>query len=300
MSIFGNILVQFRKLQKHTQQEFITALSQFHEEFNALNTVTLSRWENGTTETSLYRKRLILKYFLSKGLFDSKQYRNLIRDRYTSLYSPLSKVFEHNYETLIHNLPQLRIGIEAYERFSLHQYNDITRLQHIVDIEVASHAPMYYQNSVQQLQKLISHPASYSLVIEKNHQHLGHFIMYKIPQEVSKKLTNYELKEKDLSYNDLCKPQDSGDYYVHALYGVNPMMASMLNVETYLYLFDNINTINNIVIFSSRKDGVRLAKAYGIELVQSGEDLQYGINWSGMSSPVEDILFSDTVLKLVF
>ena len=300
MSIFGDILVQFRKLQTYTQKEFINTLSQFHEEFNALNPVTLSRWENGTTETSLYRKRLILKYFLSKGLFDSEQHRKLIRDRYTALYSPLSKVFEHNYETLIHNLPQLRIALDEYDKFSLTQCNKSFRLQHIIDIEVASHAPMYYQNSVDQLQKLVSHPASYSLVIEKNHQHLGHFIMYKMPQEVSQKLINYELKEKELSYNDLCQPHESGDYYIHALYGVNPMMAAMLNVETYLYLFDNIKTINNIVIFSSRKDGVRLAKSYGIKVVQSGEDLQYDINWSGMSSPVEDILFSDTVLKLVF
>ena len=300
MSIFGDILVYFRKRQKQTQQEFINELSQSHEEFSALNPVTLSRWENGTTETSLYRKRLILKYFLENPLFDSEHYRNIIRDRYTSLYSPLSKVFEHNYDTLIHNLPQLRIGLEEYEKSSLPQCDDITRLQHIIDIEVASHAPMYYQNSVQQLQKLASHPESYTLIIEKNHQHLGHFIMYKVPSEVSKRIINYEFKERDLAYSDLCPPNTPGDYYIHALYGVNPTMASILNVETYLYLFDNIKTINNIVIFSSRKDGVRLAKAYGIGVVKSGEDLHYGINWSGMSSPVEEILFSDTVLKLVF
>jgi len=300
MSIFGDILVQFRKHQQQTQQQFINKLAYFDTEFGALNTVTLSRWENGTTETSLYRKRLILKYFYANNLFDVEPYRTLIRKRYSTLYGPLSKVFEHNYETLIHNLPQLRIGHHEYEKMSLKECDNLSHFQHIIDIEMASHAPMYYQNSVKQLQKLVLHPASYSLVIEKNHQHLGHFIMYKVPQKVSKALIHYKLKEKNLNYSDLCQPQEPGDYYIHALYGVNPMMAAMLNVETYLYLFDNINTINNIVIFSSRKDGVRLAKAYGIEVVESGEDLHYGINWSGMCSPVEEILFSDTVLKLVF
>ena len=300
MSIFGNILYQSRQLQKQTQQQFITEISQFNEEFFALNTVTLSRWENGTTETSLYRKRLILKYFLSKGLFNIEAFSTLILKRYSALYTPLSKTFQHNYQSVIHNLPQLRIGLEEYDKFSLSKYSESFQLQHIIDIEVASHAPMYYQNSTEKLLKLVSHPASYSLVIEKNHQHFGHFIMYKVPQEISKKIINYELKERDLAYSDLCPKQESGDYYIHAFYGVNPMMAAMLNVETYLHLFKNISTINNIVIFSSRKDGVRLAKAYGIEMVESGEDLHYGINWNGMLSPVEDILFSDTVLKLVF
>ena len=300
MSIFGDILVQFRKHLQQTQQQFISELSYFDAEFGALNTVTLSRWENGTTETSLYRKRLILKYFHANNLLNVEPCRTLIRERYSALYGPLSQVFEHNYETLIHNLPQLRIGRHEYEKTSLKECDNPSRLQHIIDIEVASHAPQYYQNSVEELRKLVSHPSSHSLLIEKNQQHLGHFIMYKVPSKVSQKLIHYELKERELSEHDLCPPEEHGDYYVHALYGVNPMMAAMLNVETYLYLFDNIGTINNIVIFSSRKDGLRLAKAYGIEVVESGEDLHYGINWSGMSSPVEDILFSDTVLKLVF
>jgi len=300
MNIFGHILQQCRQVQGQTQQEFIYEITQFNEEFSALNTVTLSRWENGTTETSLYRKRLILKYFHSKGLLTLEPCRSLIRDRYSALYTPLSKIFEHNYASIIHNLPTLRITQDEYEKHTLSTCKDGSRLQHIIDIEVASHAPMYYQNSIQQLQRLASHPESYTLIIEKNRQHLGHFIMYKVPSVVSKKILNYELKERDLSYSDLCSPKTSGDYYIHALYGVNPTMASILNVETYLHLFDNIDTINNIIIFSSRKDGVRLAKAYGIEVMKSGEDLHYGINWSGMCSPVEDILFSDTVLKLVF
>jgi len=300
MSVFGDILYRFRHEQGQTQQQFITEISLYAQEFMALNTVTLSRWENGTTETSLYRKRLILKFFHTKGLLNFEPYRSLIRDRYKVLYLPLSKIFEHNYETLIHNLPKLRVNLDAYDKSSLLQSQDLAHLQHIIDIEVASHAALYYKNSPKRLQELTADEGSYSLIIEKSRQHLGHFIMYKITHDTSDKIIHYQLKEDDLALEHFCSPEEVGDYYIHALYAVNPLIASILNVDTYLHLFDHISAIKDIVIFSSRKDGVRLAKAYGIEVVESGEDLHYGISWHGMRSPVEDILFSDTVLKLVF
>ena len=55
-----------------------------------------------------------------------------------------------------------------------------------------------------------------------------------------------------------------------------------------------------IMIFSTRTDGVLLTKDYGIEVVANGEDEVHDFKWYGMLSPVEEILFSDTVLKLIF
>ncbi|BAF71361.1 hypothetical protein SUN_0401 [Sulfurovum sp. NBC37-1] len=88
--------------------------------------------------------------------------------------------------------------------------------------------------------------------------------------------------------------------YVHALYGRSPKIAAELNVKAYLYLFVHMDTTDNVMIFSSRTDGVLLTKDYGIKVIASGEDEEYGFEWHGMLSPVEDILFSDTVLKLTF
>ena len=82
ISIFGDILYKFRHEQGQTQQQFISEISLYDQEFIALNTVTLSRWENGTTETSFYRKRFILTFIYSKGLLNCEPYRSLIRKRY--------------------------------------------------------------------------------------------------------------------------------------------------------------------------------------------------------------------------
>lgn len=61
-----------------------------------------------------------------------------------------------------------------------------------------------------------------------------------------------------------------------------------------------MDTIDNMMIFSTRTDGVLLTKDYGIKMLAQGKDEEYGFEWHGMLSPVEDILFSDTVLKLIF
>ena len=138
------------------------------------------------------------------------------------------------------------------------------------------------------------------MVCERKQQHLGHFVMLKLKTNVAEDIAYHRRSELSLSEEDFCAPSEKGTYYVHALYGCNPKIAALLNVKAYLYLFDHMEYIDKLMIFSSRTDGMLLTKDYGIREVASGKDETYGFEWHGMLSPVEDILFSDTVLKLVF
>ncbi len=125
-------------------------------------------------------------------------------------------------------------------------------------------------------------------------------IMFKIKNEVAEEIALHKRSEFDLKESDFCSVHEKGTYYVHALYGRSPKIAAMLNVKAYLHLLEHMQNTDNVMIFSSRTDGVLLTKDYGIEIIAQGEDEEYGFDWYGMMSPVEDILFSDTVLKLVF
>jgi len=300
MSVFSEILVSCRKALGLTQVELLSELANYDDTFENLNNVTLSRWENGTTETSLNRKRLLLKYFSQRLLLESAPCNNMVKKRLELLYHPLAKFFEHNYASLIHNLPQLRVALEAYNIISLHEHQELHRFENIVNLEEASHAEGYYRTSAQSLQLLCQHPSTFAITVEHNEQHLGHFIMHKIKEDIVQRLIHYKMTEAEITVEDFASPSEKGSYYVHALYGVNPTIASIVNTKAYLYLYEHLKQIDNVVIFSTRKDGLRLAKAYGIEVIDTGVDESYNIIWSGMRSPVEDILFSDTVLKLVF
>jgi transcriptional regulator with XRE-family HTH domain len=300
ITVIGEYLRLVRREHGMTQEQFVEQLSVAVKEFQALNTVTLSRWETGSTSPSYKKKRELLKYCSARGWQSDGACRDFVRSRFEQLYKSLSGIFQHNYKSLIANVPELRVPLEEYGLVDLQQASDIDYFEHIVDIETASNPEGYYSVTSERLRRLCHHPASFSILCERKKQHMGHFVMFKLKNENAERLVHRKLDENDVSEDDLCPPDEIGSYYIHALYGINPTLAALVNSRAYIYLFDNKEMIDNICIFSSRPDGMRLARAYGIKTVARGKHREYGFTWYGMQSPVEDILFSDTVLKLIF
>ncbi len=299
LNTISRLLCEYRKLCNLTQQNLVTELSHFSNDLKALNTVTLSRWETETTSPGLNKKKSLLNFFAAKGCLNDGICHDIVRDRYENLYEPLSGVFTRNYQYLIGNLPEPKTG-----EHTMHSLKDFTQklehIEHIIDIEIATNATGYYSITPKMMEEWCDHPSSFCMVCERKKQHLGHFIMLKIKNSVAQEIAHYKRSEFSLTKDDFCDVNENGTYYVHALYGRSPKIAAILNVKAYLHLFEHMDTTDNVMIFSTRTDGVLLTKDYGIKVIANGEDEQYGFDWHGMLSPVEDILFSDTVLKLVF
>jgi transcriptional regulator with XRE-family HTH domain len=293
------MLFFYRKAHHLTQQNLVTELSHFANELNALNTVTLSRWETGTTTPGLHKKKLLLNFLASKGCFNNGDCYDIAKEQYEKLLEPLSNVFTRNYQYLIGNLPERRIS-----EYTLHDLKKFPQkeehIEHIIDIEVATNSTGYYALKPQVLKEWCAHPSSFCVIVERKKQHLGHFVMVKIKNSVAEEIAHYRRSEFSLKKEDFCNTYEHGTYYVHALYGRSPKIAALLNVEAYLHLFKHMDTVDNVMIFSSRSDGVLLTRDYGIKEVAHGEDEQYEFEWHGMLSPAEDILFSDTIIKLIF
>ncbi len=300
MTTIGKFLRLVRQEHGFTQEKFAERLALSGKNFEALNAVTLSRWETGTTLPSYKKRRELLKFCVHRGYMEKGPCHDFVRSRFEHLAAPLAGIFQHNYQTLIANVPSLRIPLEEYRLRDLQREQELLRYEHITDVEEASNPPGYYTVPPQGLQKLCRHPASFGLLCERKQQHLGHFVMFKLKSEAARRLVHHRLDENLVSEDDLCSGEERGSYYIHALYGVNPTIAALVNARAYLYLFDNMAAIETISIFSSRADGRRLARAYGIKTVAHGRHKGCGFTWYGMQSPMEDILFSDTVLKLIF
>ncbi len=299
MNPISRMLYAYRKSHHLTQQDLVSELSHYANEFKALNTVTLSRWETGTTTPSLHKKKLLLNFLASKGCFNGGECYDIAREQYEDLLEPLSTVFTRNYQYLISNLPERLV-----DKYTLCDLKGFTQkkehIGHIVDIEVATNSTGYYALTPEKLEEWCEHPSSFCVITERKKQHLGHFIMVKIKNHVAEEIAHYRRSEFSLKKEDFCRVDECGTYYVHALYGRSPKIAALLNVAAYLHLFDHIETVDNVMIFSTRTDGVLLTKDYGIKEVAHGVDEEYEFEWHGMLSPVEDILFSDTIVKLIF
>lgn len=300
MNRISPLLATYRKLHKQTQRDLVNELLQYSKNFKGLNTVTLSRWETSTTTPSFNKKRLLLDFFANSKCFtENTDCHKIMYKAYESLYTPLSNIFAHNYQYLIGNLPEYHMQQHKIEDLKYFSKKD-EHIEHIIDIEIATNATNYYTLTAETLTQWCDHSSTFSVIVERKKQHLGHFIMIKIKNHVAEEIAYHTRSEFDLSKNDFCEVDENGTYYIHALYGRNPKIAAELNVKAYLHLFENMKYIDNLMIFSTRTDGVLLTKDYGIEIVAEGVDEEYQLEWHGMLSPVEDILFSDTVLKLVF
>ncbi len=299
LNTISKLLFEYRKINNLTQQNLVVELLDFSNDFKALNTVTLSRWETGTTKPSFSKKRSLLNFFASKECLEEAACHDIVKDRYENLYEPLSKVFTRNYQHIIGNLPEHKTG--EYTLVALNDYAyKKEHTEHIIDIEKATNATNYYTLTPETLAQWCSYPSSFCIICERKKQHLGHFVMVKIKNAVAQEIAHYKRSEFSLTEDDFCDVDEPGTYYIHALYGRNPKIAALLNVKAYLHLFEHLQSTDNVLIFSTRTDGMLLTKDYGIKVVASGEDENYGFDWHGLLSPVEDILFSDTVVKLVF
>jgi len=299
MNVIGELLYYYRNIQGITQQELVEVLSGYSHYFTALNTVTLSRWETGTTSPSIKKKRVLLQFLTAQGCFREGECYHILRSRYEALSDVLAEVFSKNYQYLIGNLPRWNMDACTIEvlRDVPHKKDYI---EHIIDIEKATNPPHYYDITVGTLIEWVERKPSFCIAYECKKQYMGHFMMFKIKNYVAEEIAHHKRSEFSLRERDFCQHEESGTCYVHALYGRSPKIAALLNAQAYLYLLEHMEHIDNVMIFSTRTDGVLLTKDYGIEVIASGRDETSGVDWYGMLSPLEDILFSDTVLKLVF
>jgi len=300
MNTLSQLLSAYRKTKYLTQKEMVEELFTFNSDFSGLNTVTLSRWETGTTKPSLKKRKYLLSFFAANKCFSERTtcYK-LGHQAYEDLYVPLSAVFTRNYQYLIGNFPELNVDFSSLHPLSCFPHAD-EHIEHIIDIETVTNVEGYYTLDKEKFHSLCAHPSSFAIICERKRQHLGHFVMFKVKNHVAKDIVYHRRNEHSLTTDDLCAENEKGTYYIHALYGKNLQIAALLNVKAYIHLYENLDFVENIAIFSSRNDGVLLTKDYGIKCVAKGKDVHFGFGWHGMLSPVEDILFSDTVVKLIF
>ena len=297
---FPDLLRTYRSQNNLTQNDMAFELAAYSDAFEALSPVTVSRWENGTITPSFEKKRLIFKFFSKTACLDHPVCYEKIRSKFHQLPEPLSKVFEHNYKSLVGNLPRLKIPLHMYEIERLDAQSDIHTFELICEIERASEVEGYYDTTPIRLRAWCDHPDTFALACRYKGQHLGHFIMLKLDNGVADTLVHGRHHEHSIGETELCGEKTNGSYYVNALFGNTPVVAALLNTHAYLYMLEHRKHIDDIVIFSTRKDGLRITRPYGISIVDSGRFDDYGITWHGMRSPVEDILFSDLILKLLF
>ena len=297
--MIGKLIYSYRKEYGITQDALVEVLSSFSPNLKKLNTVTLSRWERGITSPSIAKKRDLLRFIVGSNNVKKSNVYMLIKEQYRLLVDATLSALPGANSLLLGNLP-----IFDNNENCIHTLNDPdmknTFLEHIIDIEQATHPSGYCKLSHDRMGKYLQTSSTFAILCTQNKQYLGHFIMLKIKSETAVAIANNQKSKYDILHEELCSIEEAGSYIIQAVYASNPQYAMLLKTEAYLFLLDNMDTVKDLVIFSTRTDGATMSKNYGIRQVAEGKDEKYGFKWFGMLSPIEDVLFSDTVVKLIF
>lgn len=298
--MFGQLLTRYRELNDMTQKSLAEELSFHSEELRGLNAVTISRWETGTTTPGISKKREVLKFLAQRGcLREEEGCLELFSARYRRLDGRLREIFDRRYQYVVGNYPDF--GIDEYRLIPLRKHEESDRhLEHLMDIERVTNAEGYYTPDLDTLGRWVEHPGCFTVICERKGRNLGHFMMIKLSSDVAREIAYHRREEFAIGPEDLRGPEERGSYYIHALYGSNPHVAALLNIRAYLHFLRYFYTIEDVVIFSTRPDGPKITRDYGIALVAEGRHERFGFPWYGMLSPVEDILFADGMIRTLF
>jgi len=299
MSVIESLIYTYRKEYNLTQNEFVEALSCFSPELKKLNTVTLSRWERGLTSPGIAKKRDLLRFIVHSSNVKESKVHTMIQERYRQLSNATFSALAGGSSLLLGNLPTFDNTNECIHSLKDSNQKEIF-LEHIIDMEQATHPSKYCRLFYDRMEAYLQVPSTFAMVCTQNKQYLGHFIMLKIKPETAVEIVHNQKSKYDILPQELCPQEETGSYIIQAVYASNPSYAMLLKTEAYLFLLEYIATSKDMAIFSTRTDGATMNKNYGIEQVEEGWNEEFGFKWFGMLSPVEDILFSDTILKLIF
>ena len=300
MKIISDLLRRYRKLNTLTQSNLIDELINFSEFFSALNIVTLSRWENERTIPGLKKKQLLLKFLYSKNCFKDNTCRVRIKERYTHLQETLEQIFDIHFKHLIGNFPDA--DTYQYNIHTLKAYQDKqSYFEHIIRFEKGSNPKTVpYTITAATLEAWCDHPATFAIVCEANGQHAGHYILIKLKNSVADDILYRRRTIYELGLDDFCDTQKNGTYLSLTLFARSAKVAALLNIQHYLHLIDHMSTVDKIALSGIREDIVTMTKEYGVQLVARGEDKKNNYRWYSLSAPLEDILFSDTLVEAIY
>jgi len=298
LNIISKLLLTYRDISHLTQKELSAELFFFSDAFEAVNAVTLSRWETGVTVPAKQRKVLLLKFILSKGCAKEEKCLDLFIELYKNIQKPLEDTLSLQLKHMIGNFPESREG-----EYTLHQLRDTkdttNHLDILIQIEKSMSTAGTYKVSESQIDKWCSYLASFACLCEQNGQYAGHHILLKLKTAVADEIIHHKREVTTLDENDFCSQKEKGTYLFFAFYGRSPKVTALLSVEHYLFLLENTPYIDNIAIYSTREDIETLLQGYGVAHVATGKDEKHNVTWHGFSAPVEEVLFSSSVLQAI-
>ena len=255
----------FRSCRAHshfTQEQLVQNLYVYDvENFEGLDTNTVSKWERGITKPKLSKQVKILQYFqsITKSALPcwEKYSQHEVETRIckVGMQNLLGKSKE-----LILNFPSKMIAADNLRVTQLRESDAIDR---IIGINVEMDKGFNQGSSgllPEDFKEWALHPFNSFFICEYKDQFFGLLFTLRLKPEIFEKVISLELKEKEIVEDNLAAMDEIGSNYIISFFAMNEKAASMLFLRYFAHLIANQKVIEEVGVATMMDDGRKLLK----------------------------------------
>jgi len=293
---FNDYMQICREQQGLTQGELTEALIRYNQNFESLDTTTLSRWERGASKPSLSKQTLIVQYFSDtfNTIYPFIEQAEPIEIEKSFCALGFSKLFGRHKLVMAfpcHHMDMSRFLIKRFQDSPLQQSalrKNLLILQEMYNLEL----------SVSHLEALANTKSSLFLVCEYDYEYYGHLFILKLKPKYFEALMRFELFLDQIQENHLATHNEMGSYLFFGFFGMSDIILSMLWVHFYAHVIKEQNTVVEMAAIVTSKEGEMIAHNMNTE---SYESIEKGKKtFQSFRATPKQMLITDNVVKMLF
>ena len=298
---FNTYLKSCREHNALTQEELVHSLYSYDiDNFEGLDTSTLSKWERGVTHPKAAKQVSMIKYFQKEtgaalpcwDSYSIQETEDLICQAGMHNLLGKSKQLVLNFPSNIMHLDDLKVYPARHS----------DRLDTLLDINMDLHKNAnhpFAQISLEEFKEWALHPSNLFLVCEYKNSFLGLFFSLRLKPEVFQKIINFEMRKSSLSIDDFASFDEMGSNYMLSFYALNDKVATMLFIRYYAHLIANQTKIKEIGVITTLDDVKKVV--HNMNLEETNHMITDDkVELKSYTQSLSNVLVSQNVVKMLF
>jgi len=257
---FNEYLKSCREAHTLTQEGLVNALYNYNiDTFRGLDSAGLSKWERGVTKPRLAKQVSIIKYFQSISHTALPCWENYSIEYTEELICKVGmKNLLGKSKELILNFPEKMIGADDLKVIQLRNSDKIDKIIDInIDLDQGFNG-RFTELLPEHFKQWAIHPSNSFFICEYKDEFFGLLFALRVKPLAFEKLMRFEIKEKDLTLEDLASYDEMGCIYLISFFAMNEKSATMLFIRYYAHLIANQKTIDQVGVATMMDDGKKL------------------------------------------
>jgi transcriptional regulator with XRE-family HTH domain len=297
---FNQYLKSCRENIGLTQEELVHSLYSHNiDNFEGLDTTTLSKWERDVTKPKISKQVNIIKYFQRKTNVALPCWEDYSVNETEELICKVGmKNLLGKSKDLILNFPDKMI---AADDLKVSQLRNSEMIDKVIDITIDLDKGFNHKWTEllpEHFKEWALHPSNSFFICEYKDQFFGLLFTLRLKPASFEKIMNFEIKEKDLTIDDFASFDEVGSNYTISFFSMNKKSASILFIRYYAHLIANQKVIAEVGVASMLKDAKKIIDSINLQYY-SHTIFKESLELQTYRETLANFLASENVIKMI-